>query len=162
MRWLTHISLPFVFACTLSSPPSILPIGEFIDQVLNPLSDTLASDYLDKAKADLRHTRTPDPLSGSVLGLLDAASGGLASTANRADIERSLMYLESRRLPLKRELLDLFTQRTREAEGIYAVCVEGKERRYDGRGTRFLRLVDGPGPCDMTPLQSLTPPREQK
>ncbi len=73
----------------------------------------------------------------------------------RAQYEETLAWLETRRLPLKRELLDLLLKRTVTTTEGFSACVEGKQRRYQAEaGGRFTRLADGPNPCETTQLQS--------
>ncbi|HEU4502908.1 MAG TPA: hypothetical protein VFR82_14750, partial [Nitrospira sp.] len=78
------------------------------------------------------------------------------NATQKAQLEEDLAWLETRRIPLKRELLDLFVSRTTYEEQTFTFCVDGVQRRYQALDTnRFTRLSDGPGPCEPMEFSSL-------
>lgn len=162
MRWLAQSSLALLcVSCSgLSlSPGPALPIGEFYDQVLDPLAEKGAAERIDQAKAEVGSQKI-SPLVAAFIGSLlapgtgHALGGGLAAL-NNSSIEQQLTLLDTRRLPLKHELLQLFIGRTKTEGEHYRVCVEGVERVYAVQDGHFVRLANGPGPCEVTALTSL-------
>ncbi len=106
----------FLSSCAIQSTltPS-LPLGEFIDQVLEPLAEKLANERIDADKATLQ-TKNISPQFATFLGALfspagAAVGGGLATLHNDSN-EQKAAQLESYRLPLKNEILALLTKRT--------------------------------------------------
>lgn len=143
--------LVFVFLCsscaafTTSSPP----IGEFFDQVLDPLAAKIANERIEQAQAELKSGQISTGLAG-LLGLAPPygpIAGGLIAL-NNANVDAQATALDARRLPLKNELLKLFESRAKATTDGYAVCVEGVERRYRVQDGKFLRGENGPGPCE--------------
>ena len=162
MRWLAQSSLALLcVSCSgLSlSPGPALPIGEFYNHVLDPLAGTLADERITQAKAEVSSKKV-SPVLATLLGSLfapgagSAIGGGLAAL-NNSSIEQQLAMLDTRRLPLKHELLQLFIGRTKTEGEHYRVCVEGVERVYAVQDGHFVRLANGPGPCEVTTLTSL-------
>src|SRR5262249_2927349 len=85
-----------------------------------------------------------------------AQTGNLMAAYLNSSIDQQLTIVESRRSPLKDELLVLYQQRTTRYENGFAVWGDGQERQYvmeEGSCTRS--LMDGPGPCEQPPLRSL-------
>jgi hypothetical protein len=79
------------------------------------------------------------------------------NVSQKAQLEEDLVWLETRRIPLKRELLNLFVSGTTYEDETFTVCIDRVQRRYHALDpNRFTRLVDGTGPCDATELKSLT------
>ncbi len=148
-----------LMSCAHATPPA--SIGDFTDQILDPLALRIADEKISETGAELKAVRTPKSSTQTLASVLNELPwiGKLlnVSTATRkAQLDQDLAWLETRRMPLKRELLDLFVSRTIQEEEIFSFCVNGVERRYQALETgRFTRLPDGPGPCDITPLASL-------
>jgi hypothetical protein len=150
-------------ACSYPLAPTIhhATIGDFTDHVLEPLALRVADEKISEASARLKVEYTPKASLHTVTSLLYDIPwiGRLLNVSNvsrKAQWEEDLAWLESQRIPLKRELLDLFVSRTTYQEETFTLCVDGVQRRYQALDTnRFTRLVDGPGPCDLTPLHSL-------
>lgn len=136
-------------------------IGDFTDHVLEPLALRVADEKISEASAQLKVEYTPKASVHTVASLLYDIPwiGKLLSVANvsrKAQLEEDLAWLDTRRVPLKRELLDLFVSRTTYENDTFMLCVDGIQRRYEALDTnRFTRLVDGPGPCELTQLHSL-------
>lgn len=76
--------------------------------------------------------------------------GAFVAAANQEAIEKYNAEIDARRPPLKKDLLALFTRRARVVGDQYSVCVDGEERRYGVKENGFIRLADGPGPCEKT------------
>ena len=162
MRWLAQFSIFGLFCASCAIAPALppapaLPFGEFVGQVLDPLAGTLADERIEQAQVELKSGE----LSVSLLSLLgidfgpegSVVGGGLA-TLNDASIEQQSAYLDTRRHPLKKEILSLLTQRTKIQGDQYHVCVNGAERRYGVQEGKFIRLTDGPGPCEAVLLST--------
>lgn len=136
-------------------------MGDFTDQVLEPIALRVADEKITEASAELKSAHTPKAATQTMASLLTELPwiGKLLSyrtVSQRAQLDEDLVWLETRRLPLKRELLELFVLRTTQDGETFSFCVNGVERRYRViEASRFTRLPDGPGPCDFTPLQSL-------
>lgn len=160
-------------------------LGDFSDHVLEPLASQLADEHIAQGRADINltylerekrisegRTDVSDGATIHGLGSLLVGPSGSERTQSvpvvdenqafkdasmrRAQYEETLAWLETRRLPLKRELLDLLLKRTVTTSVGFSVCVEGKQRQYQAvEGGRFTRLADGPGPCETSELQSL-------
>jgi hypothetical protein len=137
-------------------------IGDFTDHVLEPLALRVADEKITEASAGLKLEHTPKAPLQTVANLLSDVPwiGKLLNFRNvseKAQLEEDLAWLETRRIPLKRELLNLFVTRTTYEAETFTVCIEGVQRRYHALDTnRFTRLIDGTGPCDATELKSLT------
>jgi len=136
-------------------------VGDFTDHVLEPLALRVADEKLTEAGAALRYEHTPKAMVQTVAGLLHEVPwvgklAGFMSVSQKAQLEEDLAWLETRRIPLKRELLNLFVSRTTYENDTFRVCINGVERRYQALDiNRFTRLPDGPGPCVPTQLVSL-------
>lgn len=145
----------------LMQPAPRASIGDFTDNVLEPLALRVADEKIMEASTALKFEHTPKAPIQALAGLLDEVPwiGKLLSVRNvsqRARLEEDLAWLETRRLPLKRELLTLFVSRTTAERETFTVCVDAVQRRYQALDVnRFTRLSDGPGPCDLTNLSSL-------
>ena len=165
-------SLVLVLLCaSCATPPTAhstpaLPMEEFIAQVLDPLAGQIADEWAEESKAEYaanHPTSMQKPISGTDPG---AASGGgpggmmggfigaYVAAANQEAIQKYNAGVEARRQPLKKDLLALFTRRTRTVEDQYSVCVDGVERRYGVKDNGFFRLPDGPGPCEKTEIST--------
>ena len=167
MRWLAH-SLILVFFCAscataATSPPTpALPMGEFIDQVLDPLAGQIADEWAEQSKADYAANHPTSPQNqgtgsaGGVAsgpgpgGMLNGFLGGIVAASNQEAIQKYNAEIDARRQPLKKDLLALFTRRAKSVGDQYSVCVDGEERRYGVKENGFVRLPDGPGPCEKT------------
>jgi hypothetical protein len=144
---------------TRTTPPA--SIGDFEDHVLEPLALRVADEKISEASARLKAERMPKASIQIVAGFLDDIPwiGKVLSFRNvsrKAQLEEDLVGLETQRIPAKRELLTLFVSRTTYEGDTFTLCVDGIQRRYQALDSnRFTRLVDGPGPCERTPLESL-------
>ena len=175
MRWLAH-SLIFVFLCascavasTTSEAPA-LPMGEFIDQVLDPLAGQIVDEWAEQSKADYaanHPTSTSNSSTGPAGGvasgpgpggMLNGFLGGIVAASNQEAIQKYNAEIDARRSPLKKELLALFTRRAKSVGDQYSVCVDGEERRYGVKENGFIRLADGPGPCEKTLISTKEAP----
>lgn len=162
MRWLVALSVLGLFCASCATAPSLppapaLPFGEFVDQVLDPLAGTLADERIQQAQVELKSgTLSVSLLSllGLVFGPQGSVVGSGLATLNDASIEQQSAHLDTRRHPLKKEILSLLTQRTKTQGDHYSVCVEGAERRYGVQEGKFVRLIDGPGPCETVVLST--------
>jgi hypothetical protein len=149
-------------SCSNPLTPTIprASIGDFTDHVLEPLALRVADEKITEAGAELKLARTPKATIQTVASLLNEVPwiGKLLNFRNvsqKAELEEDLARLETRRIPLKRELLNLFVSRTIHEGETFIFCVDGVQRRYQGLDTnRFTRLPDGPGPCEPTQLQT--------
>lgn len=180
MRLLVPALSGFLVCASCVSAPltPALPIGEFIDQVLDPLAEKLANERVDRFKREFVGTLPGPSLDsrigatvGAGLGLLGfgfgapagSAVGGLLGQLSEGSHQQKLDQLnalaEARRGPLKKELLDLFIKRATAHADKYAVCVEGIERVYGISAGKFQREANGPGPCDVTPVQTVVTPQ---
>lgn len=149
-------------SCAHAVPPaSPASIGDFTDQILEPLALRVADEKIIEAGAELRLAHTPKASTQTMAGLLNELPWigkllNFSSVSQRARLDEQLAWLETRRMPLKRELLDLFVSRTTRDDDIFSFCINGHERRYQAiNAGRFTRLPDGSGPCDIIPLYSL-------
>jgi|CXWL01.1.fsa_nt_gi hypothetical protein len=163
MRWLAHFSIFALFCASCATAPILptaptLPFGEFVDQVLDPLSGKIADEHIQQAQADLKAGQLSPvllTLLGSAFGPGGTVAGAGLANLQTATIDQKSAQLDTRRLPLKKELLALFTSRAKAESDHYSVCVEGAERRYGVQSGKFVRLADGQGPCEVTALKTL-------
>jgi hypothetical protein len=136
-------------------------IGDFTDHVLEPLALRVADEKITEASAALRFERTPKALIQTVANLLNEVPwvgklAGFMTVSQKSQLDEDLAWLETRRIPLKRELLNLFVSRTTYEGETFSFCVNGVQRRYQALDIdRFTRLPDGSGPCVPTQLYSL-------
>ncbi|HET7910213.1 MAG TPA: hypothetical protein VFL19_05855 [Nitrospira sp.] len=136
-------------------------IGDFTDHVLEPLALRVADEKITEAAASLRAERAPKAAVQTLATLLSETPwiGKLLNVPHlfdKAQLEEDLAWLETRRMPLKRELLQVFVTHTRYEGDAFTVCVDGVQRRYQALDVnRFTRLDDGPGPCELKRLYSL-------
>jgi len=141
-------------------------MGEFIDQVLDPLASQIVDEWAEQSKAEYatnHPTSLPKPSTDSVGGAASrGCPGGMLSgvvckiiaASNQEAIQKYNAEIDARRQPIKKEVLALFTQRTRLVEDQYSVCVDGAERRYGVKDNGFIQLPDGPGPCEKTVIST--------
>ena len=139
---------------------------EFIAQVLDPLAGQIADEWAVESKAEYaanhpismqKPSSGTDPgaaSGGGPGGMMGGFIGAYVAVANQEAIEKYNAGVEARREPLKKDLLALFTRRTRTVEDQYSVCVDGAERRYGVTDKGFVRLPDGPGPCEKTEIST--------
>ncbi len=80
--------------------------------------------------------------------------GAYVTAANQEAIQKYNAEIDARRQPVKKDLLALFTRRARSVGDQYSVCVDGAERRYCVKENAFVRLPDGPGPCEKTVIST--------
>jgi hypothetical protein len=136
-------------------------LGDFTDYVLEPLALRVADEKISEASATLKLARTPKSTVQSVASLLQDVPWlgrllNFTTVAQRAHLEEDLAWLETRRIPLKRELLDVFVSQTTHEDDTFTVCVDRAQRRYQALDVnRFTRLPDGPGPCGPLQLSTL-------
>ena len=169
-----HLSMAILLCSTLAScthaptpapaqtpPPGHASIGDFTDYVLEPLALRVADEKITEASAGLKLARTPKGAVQSVASLLQDVPWvgpllNFSTVSQKARLEGDLAWLETRRIPLKRELLDVFVSQTIHDDDTFAVCIDRAERRYQALDiNRFTRLPDGPGPCEPLQLNSL-------
>ncbi|MDP1769702.1 MAG: hypothetical protein Q8L74_13005 [Nitrospirota bacterium] len=174
-------SLTIAIHARAEDPPQSagVSIGEFVDQVLSPLAEQLSNESMTHFKFKLTHLYAKSERQGlqKPSGDLDALfyrmfdfaapGSGLAleelskdkdindSRVREALFQEMLAWLDTRRLPLKRELLDLYAAATVKNESGYSLCVEGRARRYEFSDGRFHRLADGAKPC--SPIEPKKP-----
>ena len=145
----------------LIQPVPHASIGDFTDHVLEPLALRVADEKIIEASAALKVEHTPKATMQTVASLLYDVPwiGRLLNFKNvseKAQLEEDLAWLETRRIPLKRELLNQFVSQTTNEGETFTVCADGVQRRYQALDTnRFTRLVDGPGPCESMQPQTL-------
>jgi hypothetical protein len=133
----------------------------FSEQVLHPLAKQTANEIIDHKKASIRLDDTKDPNDQAILGAISGAVPmlgvlfGATEEHDKATLERNLAWLDSRRLPLKKELIGLWESRIEPTGTGYAVCVDGKKRVYQASKNRWVRLNDLPQDCPRVEFQSL-------
>ena len=136
-------------------------IGDFTDQVLEPLAARIADEKIIERTALARAAQTPAATQQTIAAVLQELPWigemfTVVNTTRQAYLEQDLVWLETRRIPLRHELLSIFRSRTQQDGNTFAFCVNGVERRYEAiEQGRFSRLDDGPSPCETTPLQRL-------
>ncbi len=171
MRWLAY-SLIFILlgascAAAPTSPSSpALPMEEFINQVLDPLAAQIVDEWAEESKTEFaaKHpTSMQSSSAGSAGGMASGAGpggmmggfiGAYVVAANQEAVQKYNAEIDARRQPVKKDLLALFTQRARIVGDQYSVCIDGAERRYGVKENAFLRLADGPGPCEKTVIST--------
>lgn len=142
-------------ASTLSRPS--LPVGEFYDQVLDPLAEKIANERVNHELSTMQSSAASLGTIGSLVNLPIAILGAGLDFLRQSSAQDKRAALEARRLPLKKELLSLFESRTKETADGYSVCVEGIERRYSVKHERFVREANGSGPCESAVIYTLPP-----
>lgn len=153
------LSLVLLSSCAHISPQASL--GDFTDQVIEPLASRMAEETFMAKRAAVIAAHTPEASFATVTSLLGEVPmlGRFiqwGTHVRKTQLDADLAWLETRRLPLKQELRDLFVARTVKTDEGFAFCADGKQRRYRSiEGTRFSRLEDGAGPCELTQLHSL-------
>jgi hypothetical protein len=159
MRWLAY-SLIFVLlgasCATAPTSPSVPAFSreEFITQVLDPLAAEIVDERTETSKAEYA---AQHPTAGSV-GMMGKYVGKYVFATNQEAIQKYNAEIDARREPLKKEVLALFIRRAKSVGDQYSVCVEGAERRYGVKENAFVRLVDGPGPCEKTEISTKESP----
>jgi len=171
MRALAH-SLILVLVCAScaavpTSPPTpALPMEEFVGQVLDPLAAHFVDEWAEQSKAEYAANHPTSMLKPSTGSAGGAASGGcpggmlsgvlcrIIAASNQEAIQKYNAEIDTRRQPIKKEVLALFTQRAKIVEDQYSVCVDGAERRYGVKEKGFIQLPDGPGPCEKTVIST--------
>jgi hypothetical protein len=175
-----HLSLAILLCSTLAScthaptpapaqmpPPGHASIGDFTDYVLEPLALRVADEKITEASAGLKLARTPKGAVQSVAGLLQDVPWigkilNFTTVSQKAHLEEDLAWIETRRLPVKRELLDAFVAQTSHEEDTFTTCIDGVQRRYQALDiNRFTRLPDGSGFCEALQLNSLRKAKER-
>jgi hypothetical protein len=160
MRWLAY-SLIFVLlgascaAVPTSATAPALPREEFINQVLDPLAGQFVDEWAEENKAEFaaKHP-TAGSGGGMASGMMGKYIGAHVFPANQEAIQKYNAEIDARREPLKKEVLALFIRRAKSVGDQYSVCVEGAERRYGVKENAFVRLADGPGPCEKTVIST--------
>ena len=124
-------------------------MGEFIEQVLDPLASQFVDEWAEASKAEYAAQHpTAGPGGGMASGMMGKYVGKYVFPANQEAIQKHNAEIDARREPLKKEVLALFIRRAKSVGDQYSVCVEGAERRYGVESNGFIRLEDGPGPCE--------------
>jgi hypothetical protein len=148
-------------------PAAHASIGDFTDYVLEPLALRVADEKIMEASAGMKLAQTPKGAVQSVASLLQEVPWigrilNFTTVSQKARLEEDLAWLETRRLPLKRELLDALVAQTSHEEDTFTTCIDGVQRRYQALDiNRFTRLPDGSGPCAPLQLYSLRKPKER-
>jgi hypothetical protein len=167
MPFLRHSLIVMLLCASCATPPTAhstpaLPMEEFIAQVLDPLAGQIADEWAEESKAEYaanHPTSMQKPSTGSTGGaasgggpggMLNGFLGGIVAASNQEAIQKYNAEIDARQQPVKKELLALFTRRAKSVGDQYSVCVDGAERRYGIKDNRFIRLEDGPGPCEKT------------
>ena len=171
----SHVGCVLLFCGTLASCAQTLPsaplpyapqhphasIGDFTDHVLEPLALRFADEKISEAMADQKLARTPKSSTQTLAGVLAELPWvgklmNVTTISQKARLDQELVWLETRRIPLKRELLESFVSGTTQEEDTFTFCVDSVQRRYQSLDiNRFSRLPDGPGPCQSEQLYSL-------
>lgn len=155
------------------------PIGDFIDEIISPLAGQMSDDGITHLKYKLGYLfakterqglqKTSGDLDVLFYRMFDLAALGsgtlieemgkdkdMKDTRVREAIYKELLaWLDTRRFPLKKELIEIYTTATAKTGTGYTVCVEGKDRRYEFSEGRFHRLADSAIPC--TPIEPKQP-----
>ena len=161
-----HARTP-VQAGAQAPPAAHASIGDFTDYVLEPLALRVADEKIMEASGALKLAQTPKGTVQSVAGLLQDVPWmgkilNFTTVAQKAHLEEDLAWLETRRLPLKRELLDGFVAQTSHDDDTFTVCIDAVQRRYQALDVnRFTRLPDGSGFCDALQPTSLRKVKER-
>jgi len=160
----------FLPACATTPLPSK---AAFSEQILDPLAAKFTDETLQNGRAAVgvyivkwkkeNQRGSSVPLLSTIGGLLGNAPGAAIGatlghaldSAPKDDPDAmqaaAFAWLETRRSPYKEKVLTLWDGRIQETTDYFAVCIKGKERRYQ-RTAGFPRLDDGPGPCQTTTL----------
>lgn len=172
---LLRYSLIFFFlgascaAAPICSPTPALPMEEFIAQVLDPLAGQIVDEWAEESKTEYA-AKHPTSQSSSACcaggmasgsgpgGMIGRFIGAYVVAANQEAVQKYNAEIDARRQPVKKELLALFTRRARSVGDQYSVCVDGAERRYGIKDNGFIRLEDGPGPCEKTLISTKEAP----
>ena len=157
MRFHVVLLVLFLASCARLSPGPSLPVGEFYDQVLDPLAEKIANQRVDHELAALPSAAASLATVGSLINAPVAIIGAALDLLRHSNAQDKRSALEARRLPLKQELLALFESRTKATADGYSVCVEGVERRYSVRGLKFVREANGSGLCQTALIHTLPP-----
>jgi hypothetical protein len=89
-----------------------------------------------------------DPRGTDVLLAFVDAKAKKPLAARKVAYQEALAWIDSRRLPLQREILRRLADRAVRTNKGFAVCVDGIQRQYEtGVEGRFVRLADKPGAC---------------
>ena len=154
--------------CVCTSPTPIK--GDFIDQVLEPLSMRLAEEKYAQTLADVNHRCAADasketlPLGADkALKVLPWLGDIVKAGEEKLEREKQkhLAWLETRRIPLKQEILNTLVTQTDQTGSDFTVCVDGQKRHYTGlKDGRFTRLEDE-GSCAVLEPGSLTLPKSK-
>ena len=158
------LGLTFIFAgvlgCTHATPQT--SIGDFSDQVLQPLAARLADEKILEVQALVKAEQTPNVPVQTLASLFQELPWvgkliNIGTASLKARLEQDLAWLETRRVPLRHELIALFESRTEQSQDTFSFCLSGVQRRYQALEVgRFTRLTDGPGHCETTKLQTLS------
>jgi hypothetical protein len=131
---------------------------------LDPLSRQLADDIISHNKAlKAFQAAKSTGQSKDIVGALLRQTPGVQQLfsaddlARESQLQRDLAWLETRRVPLQREIRGILVKRTKPAPGGFGICLEGTERIYKPRdfGSGFTRVLDKPVVCEKVDLQSL-------
>jgi hypothetical protein len=136
-------------------------IGDFSDQVLEPAAARLADEKILEIQALMKAEQAPTVPLQTLASLLQELPWvgrlmNVGAASQKARLEQDLLWLETRRVPLRRELLTLFESRVEQSQDTFSFCISGVQRRYQAtEGGRFSRLPDGSVPCETTALHTL-------
>lgn len=170
-------------ACAHTPPAPSL--GDFTDVILTPLAVQHADESIIEIKAKLGQmyqarlrqltgaqlTPTEELVLKGLSSVLFGPGGAVGSSVlfgvlrsngqramadTEAEYQDWLIWLDTRRAPLKADLLALYIKRTKPTGTGFSVCIDGQERRYEQVDIRrYSRVEDGPGPCERIRLGTL-------
>jgi hypothetical protein len=150
----------------------------FTEEVLQPLAAQQVEERISHARSLLAQINLAkerlaagQPLTPEAQALLNGIAGLLALNpgdprgtdlllafadtkakkplaARKVAYQEALAWIDSRRLPLQREILRRLADRAVRTNKGFAICVDGIQRQYEaGVEGRFIRLEDKPGAC---------------
>jgi len=162
MRSLRSAALALLFSLAACAGPQ-LPYTEFRDQILVHLAREKTDRFLAAQKTEIeKRARDGAALTDLAQGLstlfgqkLIGVGFGALNQLDQSTYRAAIVSLEAQRVQLEERILDLYIDRIRATKNGYAVCSDGKDRRYQVAGRTFRRVEDGPGPCPLTDLRSL-------
>lgn len=150
MRWsYAVVVLILVPLAGCATTPQLTSKAAFSEQVLTRIAQQQADTIIEELQAN------PGRGHGALNSLLTILghpyiAGGLTALHTYVT-EKQRQDLESQRKAIRADLLAAYQKGTKTTDSYFAVCIQGKERRY-GRQAGFPRLDDGPGPCPLTPV----------
>ena len=147
-----------VAGCVATTPTPTK--GDFIDQVLESLSVRLADEKYAQTVADVNHRCAVEASNeaAQILKSIPGLKGIMKMGDEKLEREKQvhLSWLETRRIPLKQEILNTLETQTEQTGSDFTVCADGQKLHYTGlKNGRFTRLEDE-GSCAVLEPGSLT------